>query len=207
MVAISKHFEIKRKGSKWVYDRRNNQKYDINDINTKIMIYEDMVKTWFLDVAKYLTIRNKVNLPYNEDFDTNEAGFVILQIAISYIEGNQQYRKGRSSEGRTRGKSNSSIFFNEGFRRIFCLKGKHNKTLDKFYHQVRCGLFHDGMTRKFVMIDGKYNEPIEISAKSIKINPYKFLRCIEIDFEKYIHDLKRDAKLQKDFLKFWNKRQ
>ncbi len=68
MVAISKHFEIKRKDSKWVYDRRNNQKYDINDIDTKIMIYEDMVKTWFLDVAKYLTIRNNVNLSYNEDF-------------------------------------------------------------------------------------------------------------------------------------------
>jgi hypothetical protein len=159
MVAISKHFEIKRKGSKWRYDRRNNQKYDRNDINTKIMIYEDMVKTWFLDVAKYLTIRNKVNLSYNEDFDTNEAGFVILQIAISYIEGNQQYRKGRSS------RSNSSNFFNECLRRIFSLKGKPVN----FYQQVRCGLFHDGMTRKFVMIDGKYNEPIEISAKSIKI--------------------------------------
>lgn len=201
MVAISKHFEIKRKGSKWRYDRRNNQKYDINDINTKIMIYEDMVKTWFLDVAKYLTIRNKVNLSYNEDFDTNEAGFVILQIAISYIEGNQQYREGMSS------KSNSSIFFNVGLRRIFSLKEKHEKTLDTFYPQVRCGLFHDGMTRKFVMIDGKYNEPIELSAKSIKINPYKFLKCIEIDFEKYIHDLKRDTKLQKNFLKFWNERQ
>ena len=45
MTAISKHLYIKRRGSKWVYDRRNNQKYDINDINTKIMIYEDMVKT------------------------------------------------------------------------------------------------------------------------------------------------------------------
>ena len=150
-----------------------------------------------------MTIRNKVNLPFNEDFDTNEAGFVILQIAISYIEGNQQYRKGRSSkDGRE-----SKAFFIDGLRRIFSLKGKHNKTLDNFYQQVRCGLFHDGMTRKLVMIDGNYNEPIEISAKSIKINPYKFLRCIEIDFEKYIHDLKRDAKLQKDFLKFWNERQ
>ena len=207
MVAISKHFEIKRKGSKWRYDRRNNQKYDIDDIDTKIMIYEDMVKTWFLDVAKYLTIRNKVNHSYNEDFDTNEAGFVILQIAISYIEGNQQYRKGSSSEGRTHRKSNSSIFFIEGLRRIFSLKEKDEKTLDTFYRQVRCGLFHDGMTRKLVMIDGRYNEPIELSAKSIKINPYKFLKCIEIDFEKYIRDLKRDAKLQKKFLKFWNERQ
>ncbi|NQE04773.1 hypothetical protein C5S32_02775 [ANME-1 cluster archaeon GoMg1] len=201
MVAISKHFYRKPESSKWIYDRRNNQKYDIDDIDTKIMIYEDMVKTWFLDVAKYLTIRNKVNLPYNEDFDTNEAGFVILQIAISYIEGNQQYREGMSS------KSNSKFCFNAGLRRIFSLKEKDKKTLDTFYSQVRSGLFHDGMTRKLVMIDGRYNEPIELSAKSIKINPYKFLRCIEIDFEKYIHDLKRDIKLKKDFLKFWNERQ
>ena len=122
---------------------------------------------------------------------------------IRYIEGNQQYREGRSSkDGRE-----STAFFIDGLKRIFSLKGKHKKTLVKFYRQVRCGLFHDGMTRKLVMIDGRYKEPIEISAKSIKINPYKFLKYIEIDFEKYIHDLKRNAKLQKDFLKFWNKRQ
>ena len=49
---------------------------DYNNIETKILIYEDRVKEWFL----------KIGVKLKQD---NEAGFVILQIATSYIEGNQ----------------------------------------------------------------------------------------------------------------------
>lgn len=90
-----------------------------NQLDTKILVYEDMVKTWFLEVGKYLSLKNKVKLN-GEEFSTNEAGFVILQIAISYIEGNQQYREGKSSFPR-----DSENFFITGFRRIF--NSKHKK--------------------------------------------------------------------------------
>ena len=33
-----------------------------NNTDTKILIYEDRVKTWFLDVAKYLTIKNTIRI-------------------------------------------------------------------------------------------------------------------------------------------------
>ena len=77
-IAVSKHFYIKHGDSYYVYDRDKNQRYDIRLLDTHILIYEDMVKTWFLDVGKYLIIKNKVKIN-KEYFDTGEAGFVILQ--------------------------------------------------------------------------------------------------------------------------------
>ena len=77
MVAISKNLYKKTKKSKWVLDHRNKRvKYDTDLLDTKILIYEDMVQTWFLDVAKYLTlfVGRKFQIEKTE-FDTNEAGF------------------------------------------------------------------------------------------------------------------------------------
>jgi hypothetical protein len=151
MFSISKNFYKNSRRSKWIIDKRNNNKIDPNLLDTRILVYEDMVKTWFLDIAKYLTIKNKVEIN-GESIDTNEAGFLIIQIAISYIEGNQQYREGKESKG------NSKKFFRLGMMRIFKLR--KSEQIDKFYDQVRCGLFHDGMTKKMVTISGEYLNPI-----------------------------------------------
>ena len=198
--AISKNFYKKHKNDNYIYDHRDKKvklDLDLRLLDTRILVYEDMVKTWFLQVAKYLCLKNKVRINKNGEFDTNEAGFVILQIATSYIEGNQQYREGKSSN------RNSMNMFRRGIKRIFNLKHKNN-LIDKLYEQVRCGLFHDGMTRKLVTIDGNYKKSIILSNKSIKINPYKFLNKIEDDFDNYILELKdtKNTKLKRNFENF-----
>jgi len=194
-IAVSKHFYMKHGDSDYIYDRDKNHRYDIRLLDIHILIYEDMVKTWFLDVGKYLIIKNKVKIN-KEYFDTGEAGFVILQIATSYVEGNQQYREGKSSH------SCSKEFFRKGLKRIFKLVHE-DKIIDKFYEQVRCGLFHDGMTKKLVTISGEY-EPLTLSDESIRINPSKFLQLIESDFNDYIRKLKshKNKTLRRNFENF-----
>jgi|SRR3989344_2990026 len=199
---ISKNFfESPLLGKYYIGDRRVAHKIlDIRDIETKIDVYEDRVKTWFLDVAKYLAIKKKVKMD-GEEFDTNEAGFVILQIAISYIEGNQQYHEGKSSANK------SKEFFVRGMRRIFCRRSVNSKKyLEEFYRQVRCGLFHDSMTRKKVTISGELKNKIRLTRNEIKINPYLFLDSVYNDFVKYIEKLrdKRSKKLRKNFELRWN---
>ena len=147
---------------------------DPNNINTKILVYEDRVKEWFFEVGKRLK-------------RDNEAGFVILQIALSYIEGNQQYRRGESSD------RNSREFFKEGIKQIFPELNQITNVdsmLNSFYKQVRCGLFHDGITGRFVTISGNFPEALEISDTEIKINPHKFLDKIIEDFDNYVSLLK-----------------
>lgn len=160
-----------------------------NNINTKILVYEDRVKEWFLKVGKRLK-------------QDNEAGFIILQIALSYIEGNQQYRKGKSSERKSR------EFFIEGLKRIFPhIQQIQNieVILNDFYKKVRCSLFHTGITGQNVTISGNFPDGLEIIDGEIKINPHKFIDTITNDFEKYINQLKdNNISTRKNFERFYN---
>lgn len=166
---------------------------DPNDINTKILVYEDRVKEWFLEIGKRLK-------------SDNEAGFIILQIALSYIEGNQQYRMGESSNRRSR------EFFKESLKRIFpYIQRIHNieNVLDDFYKQVRCGLFHTGITGSKVTISCEYPNALKIifpDFAEIYVNPHKFLDSIINDFENYIKQLKNinNRTLRENFERFYD---
>jgi len=160
-----------RNGQPIVFDERTNRNLDPNNIDDKIVIYERQVKDWFLNRASKLVNGNK-------------NGFIVLMISISYIEGVQQYMNGQTSH------NNSARFFREGIRRIFQLNEQDN-VLNDFYSQVRCGLFHSGMTQNKVIISREYEQVIDFSEyNTIKINPKLFLREIRLDFNRYVRLLK-----------------
>lgn len=202
--AVSKHFfQFLPDFPQYVFDKRQVKRFlairkdpaksalDVNNVDTKILIYEDRVKEWFLKIGKKLK-------------RDNEAGFAILQIAVAYIEGNQQYREGKSSKDKK-----SGIFFKRAMKRLFPEISKIdnlNKYLDNFYDQVRCGLFHDGMTKSTVTISKEYGEALEIADSNIKINPHKFLDKVNNDFTNYIIQLKNkeNRKLRIDFELRWD---
>ena len=169
-----------------IYDKRNvnGSSLNLNDVQTKIKIYEDRVSGWFLEIAEKLK-------------SDNEAGFVILSMAIAYIEGNQQFREGKMSE------NNSKKFFIKGVRRIFDKENVPEDILKDYYKQIRCGLFHDGMTRGNVVISGEFPDPLRYTNGIIKINPHKFLGKIKEDFQRYVSDLEQgyDKKLIENFVK------
>jgi len=122
---------------------------------------------------------------------------VILSITIAYIEGNQQFREGKMSE------NNSKKFFIKGVRRIFDKENVPEDILKDYYKQIRCGLFHDGMTRGNVVISGEFPDPLRYTNGIIKINPHKFLGKIKEDFQRYVSDLEQgyDKKLIENFVK------
>ena len=160
-----------RNGQPTVFDERTNRNLDPNNIDDKIVIYERQVKDWFLNRASKLVNGNK-------------NGFIVLMISISYIEGVQQYMNGQTSH------NNSARFFREGIRRIFQLN-EQDHVLNDFYAQVRCGLFHSGMTQNKVIISREYEQVIDFSEyNTIKINPKLFLRAIRLDFNRYVSVLK-----------------
>ena len=163
---------------------------DYNNIETKILIYEDRVKGWFLEIGEKLK-------------QDNEAGFVIIQIALSCMEGNQQYIEGEISRNR------SKLFFIKSMKRIFP-DSSQVKNIDEilgiFYDQVRCGLFHDGMTRSVVTINAEHKSAIDFTSSDIVVNPHKFLDSIRKAFEDYIMELKNPSNtaLRQNFEKRWN---
>ena len=141
---------------------------NLKNINDKIIIYERQVRGWFLDCANRLSKEE-------EDF------LIVLMISTSYIEGVQQYMKGRSSSNRE-----SAKFFRDGIRRICGLTDDVNDNyLDYLYSQLRCGLFHDGMPRSDVIVSSDFNEIIDFSDNGIKINFKLFIDAIQKDFNSF----------------------
>ncbi|MFH1956982.1 MAG: hypothetical protein ABIJ15_00720 [bacterium] len=164
-------------GQPVVYDEKTKKSLDPNNINDKITIYERQVKEWFLNRASRL-LSGKKN------------GFIILMLSISYIEGVERYRQGNNS------RNSSTNYFKTGLQRIFAALHVSNHDLNDFYSQVRCGLFHVGMTRKQVIISQLYPHPIDFSeSNTIKINPKKFLRDIKLDFNRYLKELRDPTKI------------
>ena len=159
---------------------------NLNDLEVKIKVYEDRVIGWFLDFAKKLS---------NEERD---AGFIVLHISIAYIEGNQQFREGKLSKG------TSTANFIKGVRRIFDKAHVPEEILKKYYQQIRCGLFHDGITKRDVSISGEYFDPLNYDNKKILINPHKFLSKVIEDFRGYIEELKFNQESRANFEKRWN---
>lgn len=191
---VSKNFFMyQNSSSRKVYDARDfsvlvdekdispNIGMPYDDDNTKIKIYEDRVTGWFLNIVDDLK-------------KDKHAGFSILSIATSYIEGNQQFREGTHSEG------NSRNYFIKGMRRIFDIGHLPELILRDYYKQIRCGLFHDGMTKENVVISRSFQNPIEYKNGVILINPHKFLDKVKDDFQQYITDLKSDVDLLRNFI-------
>ena len=182
--AISRNFHIDTDRRK-VIDDRDKSEYDY-DMDSKILIYEDRVSGWFLQIA--------------EDLKKDQhAGFVILMIATSYLESNQQFREGRSSEIRE-----SSEFVRRALKRIF--PEIQDAIVDKLLNQVRHGFFHDGIARKDIFISCEPTEVLTVRGDSILINPHLFLDAIKNDLDEYIQELKDsdNEDLREKFETYWN---
>ena len=104
-----------------------------DNFNGKIKIYEDRIRGWFLNFGKDLT-------------KEKHSGFIILMICVAYLEGNQQFREGKESQ------NNSGEMIKKAISRMIKIPKENERLFNLFVEEVRCGLFHDGMTRKHIFI-------------------------------------------------------
>ncbi len=160
------------------------------NIETKILIYEDRINGWFLDFAKKLT--NEAN-----------SEFLVLMICVNYLEGNQQFREGKTSQ------NESTKILEKALKRIF--PTIEEKILNDFINKVRHGLFHDGMTRKGILLRYGLSVPFftfNDGEEWVMLDPSLILKEIRIDFESYINILKNEdnKKERENFEKHYNER-
>lgn len=165
------------------HTRENLSPYDIDD---KIVVYKAQVNGWFLEPAERLL---------KSRYDT---GFIVLMICLSYIEGVEQYRRGMSSNG------NSKSFFIRGLKRICPYLNDEDHNLELLYKEARCGLFHNGMVEKRVIINNSFSPSIKFEEDDIKISPSKLLRDIKNDFDAYLDELTTNPKLRGNFTRMFS---
>jgi hypothetical protein len=181
-IAVSLNFKRYSDKPGVIVDHRSKKEYREDALDTKILVHEDRVNGWFFRYGRLLE-------------DDHNAGFVVLQVALAQIEGMEQYRRGDPSRGK------SCMFFRDGLKRIFGFDDSANRWLEDFYDLVRCGLFHDGMTRNRVLIENRFDTALAYDGTCIRVSPNKFLDAVIQDFNRYIAELKDQSniKLREDF--------
>ena len=188
-LSLSQNYKWYRSKPSVVVDIRDKAEYPRDDEDTFIRIYADQVIEWFLNFGR--------DLHYN-------AGFVVLQIAMSQIEGIQQYWEGKSS------KDGPGKCFRRGAKRILKLDKPADSWLKDLYNDARCGLFHDGMTRHRILVDNDRAHAIEHDPIDgyIIISPKKLLGAVRADFTKYIDALRNnsDPPRRQLFVQLWRQR-
>ena len=107
----------------------------------RVDVYEDRIRGWLIEPARILNCHE-------------HAGFAVLHLVLSYVEGAEIFVRGESSRGR------ENEFFRAGlldlFPEIRRLPPNQQSDLgDIFWADARCGLFHQGLVRpRVVLMDG-----------------------------------------------------
>lgn len=171
---IGEHFQWIAATSE-IQDLRTGSSRPDSAYNAKVDVYEDRVLFWFLDIAKSHVVDG-----------TAPGDYVALSIAIAYIEGVEQYRRGERTPRRKSGE-----WFKSGVRRIFPQASAN--AVNRLWSAVRNGLFHDGFTKGPTLLSHAHPGAIGIRGRHLIINPAIFVGGILRDFDTYVGTLRADA--------------
>lgn len=156
-LAIGLHCKVFVAHPDWVWHNDKKAWFDASKPATDVLSYEDRVRGRFL--------------PYGNKLKADgDAGYVVLALAVAYLEGNQQFREGTSSLKQSR------KFFCRSLKRVFPTPTRRER--NRFYAMVRCGLFHDGMPKKGIKLDPKQSAPVVATTTGFTINANEFLDAI-----------------------------
>jgi len=182
-------------------------------LEDKIDVFADQINGWLLAHAHALA-----SPAYPSSQHT---GFAILTLVGSYFETIASYLQGASSEGQ------SGKFFAFGFRAVFpefesqvIGKGIVNvdaelkRVTDAYYREIRCGLFHEAMTRSGTVVVKGADHTLLVAENAatrklqLQIDPFHLLTRVQNHFDRYICDLRDPAQAAKreNFEREWDRR-
>lgn len=153
-------------------------------IEEKLKVFRDRVCGWQLDIARETIEQN------------GDSGFAVLHIVTSYFEMIAMYINGP-------GRMGSSKYFKAGVNAVFpelrTEKKRHVRWfLRSLYKNLRCGLYHQGMTRAGVILTGDLDQPYRFEdlgsgASRIIINPKLLVDRLHDHFNSYIETVEDPA--------------
>jgi hypothetical protein len=149
-------------------------------IEDKIALFADRVRGWQLDIAQSLESHH-------------HAGFAVLAIVSSYFEMISKYERGHMSN------KNSKAHFKLGVRSVLELHLSGESTLpdyliDLLYEEVRCGMYHAGMTGPRVRISDAPGIPmIQLDQFGLTLDPHQLVRALQEHFSGYVARLNDPA--------------
>ncbi len=186
-IRVSEHYECYESKDVFI-DTRTGDRL-ANTYQTKVEVFADRVRTWFLGIAREIA-----QLPQMP------GDYVALSVVLAHIESIEQYRRGSES------KSKSRSWFSASAKRL--LGDPSDDVVKRLWEEARNGLFHNGFTEGRVYLCHDRPVPLEINGDHLLIDVRKLLRIVEDDFDSYIAELESNeaGELGRNFEKPWDKR-
>ena len=165
------------------------------NLDDLIDVFEDQMRGCLIDPANQL-------VPHQH------AGFGILAIVLSYFEPLGQFLEGKA------GKSKAQ--FTRGLKAVLpdLERNVSPKIINELYNQLRCGMFHHGITKWRVVIapSGPHSLGVAWDAKGellqVVVVPRHPMAHLDDHLTKYVGELREPAnkKLRENFEKWFKQR-
>lgn len=170
---------------------RTRRRYRATSFEGKVSVYETRVREWFLDIALGLVSGD----------DDSPGDYTALSIALAYIGGVEQYRRGTKTPN-----TQSGNWFKASAKRV--LPGVSNEAINRLWVEARCGLFHSGFTDGLTYLSHDVAQALEIDQGKLLINPRKFVEATVSDFSTYVDELRAapHGELGVNFQRLWDHR-
>ena len=151
---------------------------DICELISKI---EKYVMVRQLNIAEALAVEFRKD---DSNHQFKESGYAILSIVLSYFEMIEQFMTGTTSKDR------SPDYFLAGFRRVYPGTSLTDKQIRKIYGHARCGMYHDGMTKRQTCLSRWYPVGFNVVGGEVQINPGKVVEELRQHFTEYVQRLR-----------------
>ena len=169
---------------------------DMLTIDNKIQIFYERITGWQLDIADMVMNGIKAN---NGTIIVQivGSGFATLNIILSYFEMIGKYKYGYCNTNKSR------EYFAKGLEMVFPELVKSYQGLpDKMYYNIRCGLYHHGLTEGGIILKGEGLPPITpLEGEILLVNPHTLVLELKKHFEVFMEELKNDKGLRSNFEK------
>jgi hypothetical protein len=164
-------------------------------LDDMIDVFEDQMLGWLIDPANQLK-------PHQH------AGFAILAVVLSYFEPIGQFLTGEEGSSKKQ--------FGRGLREVFpgLNAAVTDEVVNELYDQLRCGMFHRGITKGKVLIapDGDHALALrwasDGSIMHIVVVPRNLMYHLEQHLERYLGALREpsNTELRKNFERWFRER-
>jgi hypothetical protein len=153
--------------------------YDDWVLEDKIRLFEDQVLGWQLLIADDI-----INVHADEN---PHSGFAVLAMLLSYFEMIGKYLEGSTGERKPK------KYFKVGLTNVFPNLKEKNEVTNILYGDARCGMYHEGLIGKRIILTRNYNTPILVVNEDfliIAIDPHTLTTTLVKHFKGYIDQLK-----------------
>lgn len=173
--------------------RFDESKLAAGSVEDKIDVFEDQVLGWLLTPAKMMA-------------SSQHSGFAILAVTLAYFEPLGQFLEGKAGR--------SEVQFTLGMKAVFpAMAGADSVILWELYNQLRCGMFHRGITKgKVTVVRGTMHPLVVIrtgtEVTGITVDPWRLLSAIELHLTEYVNELRSGANavLRQNFARWFDLR-